>query len=157
MFAEDVDICAPELEEAEEQLEEWRKALEDRGMRVSWQKTEHLFFGGGDAEPERIKMQEEEVPRVQVFKYLGSMVQEDGGAEKEVASRISAGWNSWRKVSGVLSGKNIPPKVKGKIHTIVRPAILYGLDTVCPYKMHTEEIRSGWDEDVTMVQVSDSC
>ena len=32
MFANDVVICAPKLEEAEDQLEEWRKALEDRGM-----------------------------------------------------------------------------------------------------------------------------
>ena len=38
MFADDVVICAQELEEAEKQVEEWRKALEDRGMRVSRQK-----------------------------------------------------------------------------------------------------------------------
>ena len=130
MFVDDVVICAPELEEAEKQVEEWRKILEDRGMRVSRQKTEHLYFGGEDTEPARIKMQGEEVPRVQVFKYLGSMVQEDGDAEREVASRISAGWNSWRKVSGVLCDKKIPPKVKGKIRTIVIPAMLYGLETV---------------------------
>ena len=91
MFAIGMVICAPKLEEVEEQLEEWRKTLEDRGMRVSRQKTEHLYFGGEDAEPPRIKMLEEEVPRVQVFKYLESMVQEGGGTESEVASRISAG------------------------------------------------------------------
>ena len=39
MLAHDMVICAPELEEAEEQLEEWRKDLEDRGMSVSWQKN----------------------------------------------------------------------------------------------------------------------
>ena len=158
MFADDVVICAPELEEAEKQLEEWRKALEDRGMRVSRQKTEHLYFGGEDAEPARIKMQEEEVPRVQVFKYLGSTVQEDGGAEREVASRISAGWNSWRKVSGVLCDKKIPPKVKGKIHnTIVRPAMLYGLETVALTKCLlkklevTEMKMLRWSKGVTLL------
>ena len=76
-------------------------------------------------------MQEKEVPRVQGFKYLGSAVQEDGGADREVASRISTGWNSSRKVSAVLCDKKIQPKVKGKIHnTIGRPAMLYGLETV---------------------------
>ena len=30
MFADDMAICAPEKEEAEKQVEEWRKALEDR-------------------------------------------------------------------------------------------------------------------------------
>ena len=117
--------------EAEDQLEEWRKALEDRGMRVSQQKSEHLYFGGEDTKPARIKVQEEEVPRVQVFKYLESTVQEDGDTEREVASRISADWNSWRKVSGILCDRKIPPKVKGKIHnTIVSSAMLYGLETV---------------------------
>ena len=36
------------------------------------------------------------------FKYFGSTVQEDEGSEKEVKKRIRAGWNSWRKVTGVL-------------------------------------------------------
>ena len=83
------------------------------------QNTEHLYFGGEDAEPPRIKMQEEGVPRVQVFKNLRSTVQEDAGAEREVASRISAGWNSWRKVRVVLCDKKMPPKVKGKIHNTI--------------------------------------
>ena len=103
-------------------------------------------------------MQEEEVPRVQMFKYLGSMVQEDGGAEREVASRISAGWNSWRKVSGVLCDKKIPPKVKGKIHnTIVRPAMLYGLETVALTKCLlkklevTEMKMLRWSKEVTLL------
>ena len=137
MFADDVVICTPELKEAEEQLEERRKALEDRCMRVNRQKTEHLYCGGGYAEPARVKVQKEQLARVQVLKYLGSTVQENKGAEREVASWISAGWNSWKKVSGVLCGKKIPPKVKLKIYSnIVRPATLYGLKTVALQYAH---------------------
>ena len=56
------------------------------------------------------------------------MVQEGGGAEREIASRISAGR---RKVSRVLCDQKIPPKVKRKIHnTIVKPIMLHGLETV---------------------------
>ena len=86
---------------------------------MSQQKTEHLYSGGGDAKSARVKMQEEEVPRVQVFKYRGSTVQEDGGTEREVRNRITAGGNSWRKASGVLCDKKIPPKVKWKIYNTI--------------------------------------
>ncbi|XP_042861700.1 uncharacterized protein LOC122246928 [Penaeus japonicus] len=59
----------------------------------------------------------------------GSTVQEDGGSDAEVAKSIQAGWNSWRKVTGVLCDRRVNTKVKGGIHkTIVRPAILYGLE-----------------------------
>ena len=103
MFADDVVICAERQEEVEERLERWRRALEDRGMRISRKKTEYLCVGGREDEEEgELKMQGEKVPRVTEFRYLGSTVQADGDSEIEVAKRIAAGWNSWRKVSGVL-------------------------------------------------------
>ena len=82
-------------------------------------------------------------------------MQEDGGAEREVASRISAGWNSWRKVSGVLCDKKIPPKVKGKIHNIVRPAMLYGLETVALTKCLLKKLEVTEMKIAAMVQGSD--
>ena len=92
-----------------------------------------------------------------MFKYLGSTVQEDGGEQREVASRISVGWNSWRKVSGVLCDKKIPPKTKGKIHTIVRPAMLYGLETVVLTKCLLKKLevtkmkKLQWSKGVTLL------
>ena len=51
-------------------MAEWRKALEDRGMRVSRQKTEHLYtVEERIAEPARIKMQEE---RYQEYRCLNT-------------------------------------------------------------------------------------
>jgi alpha-glucosidase (family GH31 glycosyl hydrolase) len=71
------------------------------------------------------------VNRVSEFKYLCSTVQENGGSEHEIIRRIQCSWNSWKKVSGVLCDRKLPDKVKGKLHkTIVRPALLYGLETV---------------------------
>ncbi|XP_063587918.1 uncharacterized protein LOC134765304 [Penaeus indicus] len=62
---------------------------------------------------------------------LGSTVQEDGGTEQEIARRIQSGWNSWKKITGVVCDRKVPDKVKGELHKLkVRPAILYGLETV---------------------------
>ena len=49
----------------------------------------------------------------------------------EVNKRTQCGWNNWRKMSGILRDKRIPPHVKGHIHNmIVQPAILHGMETV---------------------------
>ncbi|XP_042858561.1 uncharacterized protein LOC122244663 [Penaeus japonicus] len=80
--------------------------------------------------------------RVKEFKYLGSTVQEDGGSEAEVARRIQPGWNSWRKVTGVLCDRRVNAKVRGEIHkTIVRPAILYGLEATALTKTQERKLE----------------
>ena len=49
----------------------------------------------------------------------------------EITKRTQCGWNNWRKMSGVLCDKRVPPHVNGKIHKmIVQPAMLYGMETV---------------------------
>ncbi|XP_037800551.1 uncharacterized protein LOC119595496 [Penaeus monodon] len=68
--------------------------------------------------------------RVDHFKYLGAMVEEDGSMGREIKHRIQCGWNNWRKVSGVICDKRVPIKLKGKVHkSVVRPAMTFGLET----------------------------
>ena len=82
------------------------------------------------------------MPRIKEFKYVGSTVQESGSCEKEVKKRVQAGWNEWRKVSGVICDRRLPARVKGKVYSsAVRPAIVYGLDTVAVIKKQVEEME----------------
>ena len=84
---------------------------------------------GREEDEGELKIQGEKVPRVTEFRYLGSTVQADGDSEIEVAKRIAAGWNSWRKVSGVLCDQKAPLSVKGKLHkVVVRPAMLHSTE-----------------------------
>ena len=48
LFADDVALVATTREEAERKLEMWRRALEDRGLKISRTKTEYLRLNGGD-------------------------------------------------------------------------------------------------------------
>ena len=43
-----------------------------------------------------------ELKKVTGFKYLGSTIDSKGGSMTEIKRRITAGWNGWRKVTGVL-------------------------------------------------------
>ena len=110
-------------------------------MKVSRSKTEYLCVNGGN-DDETVKMEDTKVPRVKEFKYLGSMVQKSGGCEREVKKRVQARWNRWRTVSGVICNKRFPARVKGKVYSsVVRPAMVYGLETVAVTKKQVEEME----------------
>ena len=87
-------------------------------------------------------MEDTEVPRIREFKYLGSTVQESGDCEREVRKRVQAGWNEWRRVSGVICDKRLPARVKGKVNSsVVRPAMVYGLKTIAVTKKLVEKME----------------
>ena len=74
--------------------------------------------------------------------YLGSTVQESGGFKREVKKRVQAGWNGWRRVSGVICDRRLRARVKGKVYSsVVRPAMVYGLETVAVTKKQVEEME----------------
>ena len=141
LFADDIVLCRQNHKELEEDLEIWRNALERRGLKVSWSKTEYLRVGGVD-DGEELKLQGEKVKKAKNFKYLGSTVSNDGRCEEEVRRRIQAGWMSWRKVSGVLCDRKLSAKVKGKMYkSVVRPTMLYGMETVAVTERQMGKIK----------------
>ncbi|KAK3545348.1 hypothetical protein QTP70_004069 [Hemibagrus guttatus] len=141
MFADDIVICSESREQVEENLERWRFALERRGMKVSHSKTEYMCVNEREGSG-TVRLQGEEVKKVHEFKYLGSTVQSNGECGKEVKKRVQAGWNGWRKVSGVLCDRKISARIKGKVYrTVVRPAMLYGLETVSLRKRQESELE----------------
>ncbi|KAK3521199.1 hypothetical protein QTP70_000483 [Hemibagrus guttatus] len=142
MFADDIVICSESRAQVEENLERWRFVLERRGMKVSRSKTEYMSVNEREGSGTTVRLQGEEVKKVQEFKYLGSTVQSNGECGKEVKKRVQAGWNGWRKMSGVLCDQKISVRIKGKVYrTMVRPAMLYGLETVSLRKRQGLELE----------------
>ena len=143
MFADDIVLCSESKEQVEEKLESWRYALERRGMKVNRRKTEYMCVNERqDNSSGTVKMQGEEVAKVEDFKYLGSTVQSNGECGREVKKRVQAGWNGWRRMSGVICDRRVPARVKGKVYKVaVRPAMLYGLETVALTKRQEAEME----------------
>ena len=90
MFADDIVICSENREQVDEKLERWRFALERRGMKVSRSKTEYMCVNERDPSG-RVRLQGEEIKKVEDFKYLGSTVQSNGECGKEVKKRVQRG------------------------------------------------------------------
>ena len=114
LFADDIVLCGDKDVDMTEYLESWRKALEERGMRVSRPKTQFIDFSfeqNAQGNRTQVKILGEEVERVTHFKYLGTSIEEEGGMETEIAKRVGAGWMNWKKCSGVLCDKKMPVKL----------------------------------------------
>ena len=51
------------------------------------------------------------------------MVQESGDCKREVKKRVQAGWNGWKRVSGVICDRRKSrvkaSRVKGKVYSLV--------------------------------------
>ena len=82
IFADDIVICSESKERVGEKLESWIYALERRGMKVNRRKTEYMCVNERQVNG-TVKMQEE-VAKVEDFKYLGSTVQSNGECGREV-------------------------------------------------------------------------
>ncbi|XP_065645289.1 uncharacterized protein LOC136075780 [Hydra vulgaris] len=127
--------------QVEVNLERWRYALESRGMKVSRSKTEYMCVNER-ADGGQVQLQGVDLVKIDKFTYLGSRVQSNGGSEREVKKRMQAGLCGWHKESGVICDRRVSARMKGKIYrTVVRPAMLYGLETVALTKRQVREME----------------
>ena len=116
MFADDMVTCSESKEQVEEKLESWRYASERRGKKVNRKKTEYTCVSERqDNDSGTVKIQGEEVAKEEDVKYLGSTVQSNGECGREVKKRVQAGWNEWRRMSGVLCDRRVPATVKVRV------------------------------------------
>jgi len=111
-------------------VKERQESLESKGLKVNAKKSEVMVCSKtGNVEIKVVDRNGEEMPQVKKFKYLGSTLNETGGCEEEVKTRVKAGWTKWREISGVICDRRIPRKLKLKMYkTVIRP-VLYGAET----------------------------
>ena len=83
MFADDVVLCGKKRQVIEDQLEGWRRSLDDYGMKVNREKTEYLRMQAGHGDEGEIEVRGVKLKRVREFKFLGSTLQEVVGTSRE--------------------------------------------------------------------------
>ncbi|VFQ98555.1 unnamed protein product [Cuscuta campestris] len=146
LFADDIVLIDDTREGLNEKLELWRLALETKGFRISRNKTEYMEcrFSGRDTESEvEVKIDSHLVPKVDRFRYLGSVIQADGELDADVGHRVGVAWAKWRLASGVLCDPKISPRMKGKFYrSVVRPAMLYGAECWAVKKTHVRRLHA---------------
>ena len=64
------------------------------------------------------------------FAYLGDMLNDTGGVEQAVATRVRAAWMKFREHGGILCTQGASLRMKGVVYkACVHSMLIYGSDT----------------------------
>ena len=103
-----------------------------RQRTVNRKKTVYLRFNVDrdlDDGNSDVNIQGENLERVNIFKYLGATLAENGDLDAKMTHRIQSGLKHWKRISGILCDRRVSLRVKGKVYkTVVRPAMMYGAE-----------------------------
>ena len=87
----------------------------------------HCCFSGREDAGGEVTIDGIVIPKVEKFKYISSIVQQNGEIDEDINQRIKVGWQKWKQATGVLCDRRMPVRLKGKVYrTVVRPVVLYG-------------------------------
>ena len=153
VYADDIVLCGTRSEVVEKKLEEWRRAMEDRGLKINRKKTVYLRFnvdGNLDGNSD-INLQGQNLERVNTFKYLGATLAENGDLDAEMTHRIQSGWKTGRGYRGFLRPKNNKFESQGES---IQDSCKTSNDVRCrdlgSEESTREEVGCGGNEDVKM-------
>ena len=129
LFADDLAIVTDIKEEMQRRWLVWQIGMESKGLKVNIGKTDVMVSSRRGTKANIKDSQGTSLRQVNKFKYLGVTISEEGGSEEAVRATVSAACGKWRDLSGVISGKKMPRKLKIKLYrTVIRPVLLYGAE-----------------------------
>ena len=94
VFTDDIVFVDETREGVNGKLERWRHTLESTDFRISRSKTAYLhccFSGREDVRGEVI-IKGMQIPKVEKFKYLGSIIHQKGDIDEDISHCIKVGW-----------------------------------------------------------------
>jgi hypothetical protein len=81
------------------------------------------------------------VPKKDTFRYLGSMLQENGDIDEDLSHKIKADWLKWRQAFGVLCDSKVSLKLKDKFYrTAIRLVMLYEAECWSTKSRHIQQL-----------------
>ena len=108
LFTDDIVLCSTRREHVQRKLDEWRRAMEERGLEISRKKT--AYVGCNEHQDAEIDLQGDTVNILKTFTHMGSTLVEDGERDTEVTHRVHRGGRT-----GVLCDRKMNVKIKGTV------------------------------------------
>ncbi|CAH1997516.1 unnamed protein product [Acanthoscelides obtectus] len=125
-FADDLMICAEREKDLQTNLELWNAEIEIRNLKINVAKSKVMVIGKNVKEI--IKINNNELEQVNIYKYLGIMIQREGSMEAKLNERINKALKIYHTMSkAFLGNKKIRRKSNVIVYkTIFRPTLIYG-------------------------------
>ena len=116
------------------------KEAEKVGLKVNTSKTKILTVNGKNT---NITINQTLVEEVEKFTYLGSVVTPDGGAFKDVETRITKANYTFRTLINIWRSTTISTKTKLKIfNSNIKSVLLYGAETWLTNKQLIQKLQT---------------
>ncbi|KAM1052392.1 hypothetical protein ACFX2A_034585 [Malus domestica] len=115
-WRDDIVLIDETQEWVNAKLNLWREVLESKSFRLNRSKTEYMeckFSANGGQNELGVRIGDQEIPKRDRFRYLGSILQKNGELDGDLNHRIQAGWMKWKSASNVLCDRRMPLKLKG--------------------------------------------
>ena len=128
LYADDIALLADNEALLQHRIEVWQKEIERKGLRVNAKKTQVLLSVRKESESvNTYDRSGVKLSQVNHFRYLGSVISENGGCLDDVKTRVRAAWSKWKDMSGIVCDRKMPERLKVKVYkTVIRPVLLYG-------------------------------
>jgi len=137
-FADDQGMVAETERGLQIIMNRLNDASKEYGMKINIKKTKVMKVskqGGGNV---NIVLNEERIKQVGQFRYLGSLITDNGSCSKEIKARIGMAKTAFNRRRELLT-RGISRKVKKKIiKTVIWSVFLYGSET---WSLKMEDIR----------------
>ena len=142
MFVDDIVIVAESEEELQERVVQWQGNLENKGLRVNSKKTEVMVSRKLEKKVQIKDRNSIELKQVEEFRYLGAVIQENGGCSKTVRARSGEAWQKWRELTCIVCNKRMPLKTKIKIYkSVIRPILFYRTESAALRREEEEDLK----------------
>ena len=95
LFADDIVLIDETIDGVNTKLERWRDTLETKGFKLRRLKMEYLhchFSASEGSVANEVAIEGVVIPRIEKFRYLGSIIQEKGEIHEDINQRIKIGW-----------------------------------------------------------------
>jgi hypothetical protein len=141
LYADDIALIASDPEILQQLVNKFVASLNDWGFDVSIDKCVIKKFGSAFNNSD-ILINERKLEVVDNFKYLGSVIEGNGGSDLEVKSRISSLRASFRRNYDILTDKVIDVKIRCRLYKLlVLPCLLYCTSTLAVTKSSVSKMQ----------------
>jgi hypothetical protein len=128
-FADDKAVTASSQRGLQQLMDNVDRVTQDYGMKINVKKTKVMCIARKTGGKVCITIDGQKVEQVSQFRYLGSLISEDGYCEKDIRTRIGMGKSAFMAKKKLLNS-NINMELKKRIiKSMVWSVMLYGAET----------------------------
>ncbi|KAA5586514.1 hypothetical protein F3G61_32285, partial [Pseudomonas aeruginosa] len=124
-FADDICLLATNRQQLQNKADDLVDEAEKAGLRINFSKTKEMRINTTDSAPMSIKGRH--IEQVGSFCYLGSIVDDRGGTEADIAARINKARAAISQLRPVWSSSTLTRRTKVRIfNSNVKSVLLFG-------------------------------